>query len=156
MEQTDPNQLLFLDPFGIKSSRQMLHMMIEEAFEGINPCGNKINYLQAEACLRFLFKRLRPVVPLPEDTWYCTVFARYDDKKRGALTREEFEDIVKEYHGYYLSKARLRTRKKKRPLGPTFFPFPPPDGLPENPYEEKNKKIPPSLPLSNGPLPRLY
>ncbi|CDJ56389.1 CAM kinase, CDPK family CAM kinase TgTPK5, putative [Eimeria maxima] len=65
MPGTSRGKLRIADPF-VENNEQMLQRLIHEAFISISHGKNRVNLMQAGAGLEFAFKRLQPVVPLPD------------------------------------------------------------------------------------------
>ncbi|OEH78793.1 calcium-dependent protein kinase CDPK9 [Cyclospora cayetanensis] len=100
MSSFDKGKLHIADPFE-EDNDQMIRRLIDEAFNGISHGKNHVNLMQAGTGLEFVFKRLQPVVPLPDRDWYSAVFRNYDVDKDGEIDREAFEDIVRQLTGYH-------------------------------------------------------
>ncbi|CDI79419.1 CAM kinase, CDPK family CAM kinase TgTPK5, putative [Eimeria acervulina] len=86
-------KLRIADPF-VEDNDKMLQRLIDEAFSSISHGRNNVNLMQAGTGLEFVFKRLQPVVPLPDSQWYSAVFKNFDVDRDGEIDREAFEDII--------------------------------------------------------------
>ncbi|XP_026193621.1 calcium-dependent protein kinase 15 [Cyclospora cayetanensis] len=123
MSSFDKGKLHIADPFE-EDNDQMIRRLIDEAFNGISHGKNHVNLMQAGTGLEFVFKRLQPVVPLPDRDWYSAVFRNYDVDKDGEIDREAFEDIVRQYHAHHYEKLLKRSKRRPQPQLASHIMYP--------------------------------
>ncbi|CDJ37539.1 CAM kinase, CDPK family CAM kinase TgTPK5, putative [Eimeria tenella] len=112
-----------VDPFS-ENNDQMLRRLIGEGFTSISHGKNRVNLMQAGTGLEFVFKRLQPVVPLPDREWYSAVFRNYDVDQDGEIDREAFEDIILQYHAHHYEKVFQNSRRPGQTQLASYIMFP--------------------------------
>ena len=70
-----------------------------------------MNRNQASCFLKRTLTRLEPVVPLPNERWYVTVFNNYDMDRDGLIDFKAFREIVEKFHHYHADKNERRAQE---------------------------------------------